>query len=77
MEPEVFSENALIAEVSSRLKITSPEEFMILMIGILIGLFVVKNLYLLFMYYVQYTFVTNNQYRDLRNLSAELFKQTL
>ena len=63
MEPEVFSENALIAEVSSRLKITSPEEFMILMIGILIGLFVVKNLYLLFMYYVQYTFVTNNQYR--------------
>lgn len=63
VEPEVFSENALIAEVSSRLKITSPEEFMILMIGILIGLFVVKNLYLLFMYYVQYTFVTNNQYR--------------
>ncbi len=63
VEPDVFAENELIVEVSSRLHIASADEFMILMIGILIGLFVIKNLYLLFMYYVQYTFVTNNQYK--------------
>ena len=63
VEPDVFAENELIVEVSSRLHIASADEFMILMIGILIGLFVIKNLYLLLMYYVQYTFVTNNQYK--------------
>lgn len=63
VEPNAFETNELIIAVSGIFHITSLDDFVILMIIMLIAMFVIKNLYLLFMYYVQHTFVTNNQYR--------------
>lgn len=63
IEPNAFETNEWIVVVSGLFHITSLNDFVILMIVMLIAIFAVKNLYLLFMYYVQHTFVTNNQYR--------------
>jgi len=63
VEPNAFTENPLIVWLSGLLGIKSLNEFVIGMIIALIAMFVLKNLYLLFMYYVQHTFITNNQYR--------------
>ena len=51
VEPDIFTENELVTEVSDILGLESLEEFVIAMIIVLILIFVLKNAYLLFMYY--------------------------
>lgn len=63
VEPNAFETNKMIIVISDLCKIKSLDDFVIMMIIMLIAVFFIKNLYLLFMYYVQHTFVTNNQYR--------------
>lgn len=63
VDPGIFQENKYMLMVRELFGINTPEQFLIVMIVVLIGIFIIKNLYLLFMYYVQHSFVTGSQYR--------------
>lgn len=68
MMPEVFEQNAMIVWICNVLGYTSAEQFVTFMLLALIFVFIFKNLYLLFLYYVQHSFITNSQYRISRDL---------
>lgn len=68
MMPEVFEENAMIVWICNVLGYTSAEQFVTFMLLALIFIFIFKNLYLLLLYYVQHSFITNSQYRISRDL---------
>lgn len=68
MMPEVFEQNAMIVWICNVLGYTSAEQFVTFMLLTLIFVFIFKNLYLLFLYYVQHSFITNSQYRISRDL---------
>ncbi len=75
VEPDIFTENELVTEVSDILGLESLEEFVIAMIIVLILIFVLKNAYLLFMYYVQHTFICNSQFLISRDLLRIYFNK--
>ena len=68
MMPEVFEQNDMIVWICNVLGYTSAEQFVTFMLLTLIFVFIFKNLYLLFLYYVQHSFITNSQYRISRDL---------
>lgn len=68
MMPEVFEQNAMIVWICNVLGYTSAEQFVAFMLLALIFIFIFKNLYLLLLYYVQHSFITNSQYRISRDL---------
>lgn len=68
MMPEVFEQNAVIVWICDVLGYTQPEQFVTFMLLALIFVFIFKNLYLLLLYYVQHSFITNSQYRISRDL---------
>lgn len=68
MMPEVFEQNAMIVWICNMLGYTSAEQFVTFMLLALIFIFIFKNLYLLLLYYVQHSFITNSQYRISRDL---------
>lgn len=68
MMPEVFEQNAMIVWICNVLGYTSAEQFVTFMLLTLIFIFIFKNLYLLLLYYVQHSFITNSQYRISRDL---------
>lgn len=68
IEKDALTENRLIVMINSFLRIDNINTFVIVMIIIMITVFIVKNLYMLCMYYVQYSFISNNQYRISRDL---------
>ncbi len=68
MMPEVFEQNAVIVWICDVLGYTQPEQFVTFMLMALIFVFIFKNLYLLLLYYVQHSFITNSQYRISRDL---------
>ena len=68
MMPEVFEQNAMIVWICNVLGYTSAEQFVTFMLLALIFIFIFKNLYLLLLYYVQHSFITNSQYRISRDL---------
>lgn len=68
IEPNAFFENELLIWMSGILHLETAEEFIIFMIIVMIILFAVKNIYMLLLYYVQFSFICNNQYRISRDL---------
>lgn len=75
VEPDVFTKNKIVITVSDMLGLESLEEFVIAMIIALILIFVLKNAYLLFMYYVQHTFICNSQFLISRDLLRIYFNK--
>ena len=75
VEPDVFTENELVVKVCQVLGLKSLEEFVIAMIIALILIFILKNAYLLFMYYVQHTFICNSQFLISRDLLRIYFNK--
>ncbi len=75
VEPDVLTDNPAAVKISSLLGLESLEEFVIAMIVALILIFVLKNAYLLFMYYVQHTFICNNQFLISRDLLEIYFNK--
>lgn len=61
MQPDIIKENVYIGRVCTWLGINSNKTFMIICIVTLIIVYIIKDLYLLFEYYVQYRFIYNNQ----------------
>ena len=68
MNPESVLSSGKLKMVYDLLGLQSPKSFLILLIIALIIIYVVKNIYLFFMYYVQYRVVFNGQYNTSRNL---------
>ena len=70
LEPEILFKNQYIQPIIDRFGIVEPKELMILCgIGIII-LYLIKNLYMLFSYFIQYDFATKVQ----RKLSIKMLK---
>ncbi|MCI6630484.1 MAG: ABC transporter ATP-binding protein/permease, partial [Lachnospiraceae bacterium] len=70
VEPDVFTGNRYVVLVSRALGLENIEQFVLVMIAALILIFILKNAYLLLMYYAQHTFIANSQF----NISRELLK---
>lgn len=68
VEPNSFTENNTVVMISDILHIQSLDSFVVVMLIALIAVFIVKNAYLLLLYFVQHTFIANNQYRISRDL---------
>lgn len=68
IEKDALTKNKLIVSINSILKIEDINQFVIIMILAMVVVFVVKNAYMLLLYYVQYSFISNNQYRISRDL---------
>ena len=75
VEPDAFTDNKAVVMVSQLLGLESLEQFVIAMIVVLILIFVLKNAYLLFMYYVQHTFICNSQFLISRDLLRIYFNK--
>lgn len=77
MEPEQFMQNRYVSMVIEFLpiKIESGRELVMLMLGTMIALFIVKNLYLLLQTYVQNTFVTRNRNRMISRVMREFLNR--
>lgn len=58
--------------ICTMFNVSTQKEYIKILLLILIGVFIVKNLYLLFEYYVQYTFILNGRYNIQKNL-MEIF----
>ena len=68
VEPDIMTSNELVAKICSACNISSTQELTIVLLGLLIVLFVGKNLFLLLLYYVQSKFVYGNLYQTQKNL---------
>lgn len=77
MEPERVLNNRYVARILEFLpiEITTGRELIMLMLGALIVLFIVKNLYLLLQTYVQNTFVTRNRNRMISRVMREFLNR--
>ena len=75
MAPDKIMENELVNGVAVFLGIASSRELIIWMLGVLIVIFVLKNVYLLFLTYVQNTFVTRNRNRMISRVMREFLNR--
>ncbi len=77
MEPDKFLQNRYVSRIMEFLpiKIESGRELIMLMLGTMIVLFIVKNLYLLLQTYVQNTFVTRNRNRMISRVMREFLNR--
>lgn len=75
MDPEAIMENELVGKVVAALRIETSRQLIIVMLGSLIVVFVVKNMYLLFQTYVQNTFVTRNRNRMISRVMREFLNR--
>ena len=75
MAPDEIMENELVAGVAAFLGIDSSRTLVLWMLGALIAIFVFKNVYLLFLTYVQNTFVTRNRNRMISRVMREFLNR--
>jgi ABC-type multidrug transport system fused ATPase/permease subunit len=62
MDKNIITENAVVADICSLFCIKSHAGFVMLCILMLLILYIVKTVYLVFEYYIQYRFIGNNQF---------------
>lgn len=75
MQPESVFENEWLKYFYDLLGLESTNGFLIMLSVVLSVVFVVKNVYLYFMYYVQYRFIYNGQFNTSRNLFKDYVKR--
>lgn len=75
MAPDKIMDNKLVGRITAFLGIDSPRSLIIWMLGALIVIFILKNLYLLFLTYVQNTFVTRNRNRMISRVMREFLNR--
>lgn len=68
VQPDAFTENEMIVTLNRFLKLDNINQFMLVIIAAMIGVYVLKNAYMCLLYYVQSSFITNSQYRISRDL---------
>ena len=67
--------NELVGRVAAFLGITSSRNLIVWMLGALIAIFIFKNVYLLFLTFVQNTFVTRNRNRMISRVMREFLNR--
>ncbi len=75
MNPDAIMDNALVDRVAQILHIETSGQFLTYMLVALIVLYVLKNAYLLFLTYVQNTFVTRNRNRMISRVMREFLNR--
>lgn len=75
MAPDKVMENELVSRIAAFLGITSSRSLIVLMLGALIVIFIFKNAYLLFLTFVQNTFVTRNRNRMISRVMREFLNR--
>lgn len=77
MEPEKILQNQYVVRIMEflHIRISSGRELIMLILGSMITLFIVKNLYLLLQTYVQNTFVTRNRNRMISRVMREFLNR--
>ena len=75
MAPDKVMENELVGRITALLGITSPRQLIVWMLGALIAIFIFKNAYLLFLTFVQNTFVTRNRNRMISRVMREFLNR--
>lgn len=66
--PESSQTTGLVSTLIKLFRTESMEDFVFLMLIFLIAIFILKNAYMVLLYYVQFSFISNNQYRISRDL---------
>ena len=75
MNPDSVLKNKYLRSIYDYFHMTSINSFLIMIVVVLIAVYVVKNIYLYFMYYAQYRFVYNGQFNTSRNLFKDFVKR--
>lgn len=75
MKPDIIETNETVGWVCSIFGLHSHRTFVILCIAVLIIVFVVKDLFLIFEYYIQYRFLYNNRFATQKKLLAIFLKR--
>ncbi len=75
MSSDKVMENELVGRVAALLGISSSRSLIVWMLGALIAVFVFKNAYLLFLTFVQNTFVTRNRNRMISRVMREFLNR--
>lgn len=75
MAPDKIMNNKLVGRITVFLGIDSSRNLIIWMLGALIAIFILKNAYLLFLTYVQNTFVTRNRNRMISRVMREFLNR--
>lgn len=75
MDPASFMDNELVSRVAELMHIRTSRQFIMVLLGTLIALYVVKNSYLIFQTYVQNTFVTRNRNRMITRVMREFLNR--
>ncbi len=75
MAPDKVMENELVGKITVLLGITSSRSLIVWMLGALIAIFIFKNAYLLFLTFVQNTFVTRNRNRMISRVMREFLNR--
>lgn len=73
--PDSVLENGALKYFYEMFRLTSINSFLILQVIVLIIIFIVKNIYLYFMYYAQYRFIYNGQFNTSRNLFKDYVRR--
>lgn len=75
MSPDSIYEKEYLRFFYDLMKLESANGFLIMLAIVLSIVFVVKNVYLYFMYYVQYRFIYNGQFNTSRNLFKDYVRR--
>ena len=75
MAPDKVMENELVSRIAAFLGVTSSRDLIVMMLGALIVIFIFKNAYLLFLTFVQNTFVTRNRNRMISRVMREFLNR--
>ena len=68
LDPTVINENQYLAKVNNMLGFTDASQMLVFLAGVLIAVYIIKNIYITFMYSEQYRFIFENQ----RKLAVQL-----
>lgn len=60
-EPEIIETNPIMNYLYHLFSMHSVNDFFIFLVWVIIGVYIVKNIFLVLMYYAQYSFIYNNQ----------------
>ncbi|NLL78165.1 MAG: hypothetical protein GX235_13160, partial [Clostridiales bacterium] len=75
MDPESISQNAYLRYFYDLFQLSDASGFLIMLALVLIVVYIVKSVYLFFMYYAQYRFIYNGQYNTSRNLFKDYVRR--
>lgn len=75
MQPNIIETNAAVAKVCEILDLHSHRTFVIACIAALIAVFIIKDTFLIFEYYVQNRFLFNNRFATQRKMLAIFMKR--